>query len=111
MEKPCPNCFEIRCCSQEQRDSFYWIAYSLWQSRYYYPYLKGSVIEFIRIKDVRVGLAWAASRFPDPQVIIVAAVRMNAFQERYNELLKTLAQARVLRSRYLAALLHQDPGH
>lgn len=105
MEQPCPNCFEIRCCSVEERDTFYWMAYSLWQSRYYYPHLKGSVIDYIRIRDVRDGLAWAASRFPDPQVIIVAAVRMKAFQKSYNELLDSLAKARMLRRQYLAALL------
>ena len=51
--KACPNCFVILCNSEEEKERLYWLIMGLWQSKAFYPYLKGSVISFISINDAR----------------------------------------------------------
>ena len=50
---PCPNCFVIQFDNQEVKESIYWILWGLWQSKAFYPMLRGSVIPFIVLRDVK----------------------------------------------------------
>ena len=50
---PCPNCFVIQFDNQEDKESIYWILWGLWQSKAFYPMLRGSVIPFIVLRDVK----------------------------------------------------------
>jgi len=52
LKKPCPNCFVILCQSESEKDNLYWIVYALHQGRHFYPFLIGSVIPYIRKKDL-----------------------------------------------------------
>jgi hypothetical protein len=52
MNQPCPNCFVCTFPNQESRNKAYWLMYFLWQTKAFHIHLKGSVIPFIRIKDV-----------------------------------------------------------
>ncbi|MBN1463020.1 MAG: hypothetical protein JXQ69_00940 [Paludibacteraceae bacterium] len=49
----CPNCFVILCNNEEDKEQLYWLVMGLWQSKAFYPYLKGSVIPFVTISDVK----------------------------------------------------------
>ena len=51
--EPCPNCFVLVFPDNDQRTSYYWLAYSLWKSNFWHPYLVGSLIPFLRINDFR----------------------------------------------------------
>ena len=35
---PCPNCFVIQFQSEEEKEQIYWLSYSLWQSKAFYPF-------------------------------------------------------------------------
>jgi hypothetical protein len=50
MLSPIPNCFSVETDTPE----LYQIAYALWVGRYYEPYIKGSVIPYIRLSDALV---------------------------------------------------------
>jgi hypothetical protein len=50
---PCPNCFSIRFQSEVDKEQLYWLMYSLWQSKAFYPYLRGSVIPFVVLRDMK----------------------------------------------------------
>ena len=50
---PCPNCFVIQFQSEEEKEKIYWLLYSLWQSKAFYPLLRGSVIPFVVLRDVK----------------------------------------------------------
>ena len=52
MEHPCPNCFTFNAADQAEMDHFYWICFGLWQSKSLHPYLNGSVIPFIHLRDL-----------------------------------------------------------
>jgi len=52
LKKPCPNCFVISCNSESEKESLYWIVYSLHQGKRFQIALVGSVIPFIRKNDL-----------------------------------------------------------
>jgi hypothetical protein len=47
------NSFVIIFSNEEDLETVYWIAYSLWKSRYWHQFLCGSVIPFLRINDLK----------------------------------------------------------
>ena len=53
LSVPCPNCFVIQCKTESEKEQVYWLAYSLWQSKAFYPMLRGSVIPFVVLRDVK----------------------------------------------------------
>ncbi len=52
LDEACPNCFVIECDSEEQKESLYWICFALWQSHRFRKHLIGSVILYIRKKEM-----------------------------------------------------------
>lgn len=52
LKEPIPNCFVCSCNSETERDFLYWFVFGLWQSKAFEPYLTGSVISFIRKKEL-----------------------------------------------------------
>jgi hypothetical protein len=52
MEHPCPNCFTFNAVDQTEKDHYYWLCFGLWQSKSLHPYLNGSVIPFIHLRDL-----------------------------------------------------------
>jgi hypothetical protein len=52
LDEACPNCFVIECDSEEQKESLYWICFALWQSHRFRQHLIGSVILYIRKKEL-----------------------------------------------------------
>ena len=53
LTAPCPNCFVIQFKCEEEKEQIYWLLYSLWQSKAFYPLLRGSVIPFVVLRDVK----------------------------------------------------------
>ena len=51
--KPWPNSFVVICANQEYVDFYFWLVYALYQSGKFKIQLRGSVIPFININDVR----------------------------------------------------------
>jgi hypothetical protein len=49
---PCPNCFVCECTNEEEKQELYWLLYGMWQGKAIYPHLIGSVIPFIRLKEL-----------------------------------------------------------
>ena len=53
MNEPCANCFVMNFEDDYQKDSYYWLAYSLWKSKFWHQHLVGYVIPFLRIHDFK----------------------------------------------------------
>lgn len=60
LEKPCANCFIIHTTTQDERDLYFWLCFSLWKSKSFHEFLIGSVIPYVRIQDVRQMIDHAA---------------------------------------------------
>ena len=57
LKKPCPNCFTLTANTAEEIQSLYWLCLGLWKAKSFHYYLKGSVIPFITINDMRTAIA------------------------------------------------------
>jgi hypothetical protein len=53
LKEPCPNCFVILVKTEEEAENLYWIALSLWKSKFWYQHLVGSVIPFLRLQEFK----------------------------------------------------------
>ena len=76
---PCPNCYIISFANATDKDSFFWLAFSLWQVKFWHQHSVGSVIPFLRIGDFKKEF-FAKSRmmFADQEIHIknVAALKL-----------------------------------
>ena len=49
---PCPNCFVCLCENDQDKEELYWLLFGMWQGKAIYPHLIGSVIPFIRLREL-----------------------------------------------------------
>ena len=52
LKNPCPNCFVCSCKNDQEKEELYWLLFGMWQGKAIHPYLIGSVIPFIRLKEL-----------------------------------------------------------
>lgn len=52
-KEPFTNSFVVLFQNEEDTETVYWLAYSLWKANFWYPSLIGSVIPFLRIQDFK----------------------------------------------------------
>ena len=50
---PCPNCFSIQFNRNQDKEQVFWLLFCLWQSNAFYPFLRGSVIPFVVLRDMK----------------------------------------------------------
>jgi hypothetical protein len=53
QKEPFTNSFVIMFPDDKDTETIYWLAYSLWKSKFWHQFLIGSVIPFLRIKDFK----------------------------------------------------------
>ena len=53
MLEPCPNCHIIYVTSPEELETYYWTFYAFWKHGFFHPHLCGSVIEMLRLSDLK----------------------------------------------------------
>jgi hypothetical protein len=53
QKEPFTNSFVIQFPNEEDAETVYWLAYSLWKSKFWHQSLYGSVIPFLRIHDFK----------------------------------------------------------
>lgn len=53
MFEPCPNCFILYVRDTEELETWYWTFYAFWKHGFFHPHLCGSVIEMLRLCDLK----------------------------------------------------------
>ncbi|HLF52907.1 DUF6943 family protein [Flavobacterium sp.] len=53
QKEPFSNSLVIQFSNEEDAETIYWLAYSLWKAKFWHPSLKGSVIPFLTIQDFK----------------------------------------------------------
>ena len=94
---PCPNCFVIQFENMDDKECVYWILWCLWQSKAFYPFLRGSVIPFITIGDFQKLLIKTLNQLPSPGVVLKVVDVLNKFQaieDDYYQKIKLLKEAK-----------------
>ena len=104
---PCPNCFIIQFQCEEEKEKIYWLMYSLWQSKAFYPLLRGSVIPFIVLRDVKSCLSDGLNKSNGNPVqfekAVVALRSLEAMENQYKQNLILISKAmRMLYYKYLS---------
>ena len=104
---PCPNCFVILFQYEVEKEQIYWLSYSLWQSKAFYPFLRGSVIPFVVLRDVKSGLLDGlnkANENPAQFEKVVSTLRsLEALEKNYKQNLLLISNAkRMLFYKYIS---------
>lgn len=98
LNTPCPNCFVCITENQDDREFFYWLCFGLWRSKSFHYYLKGSVIPFITIDDlkklIRKNEIQANAKQQSFQKAIQALKLLEIHEEKIKVSLKTIDTAR-----------------
>ena len=97
---PCPNCFTIEFQTETDKDQVYWLLFCLWQSKTFYPYLRGSVIPFIILRDMKKCIQSGldkSDRNPEQfQKMVATFQSMNELENQLRQKLNTLNKAKQL---------------
>lgn len=104
MNEPCPNCFVCICSTDTEKQKMYWLLFALWQSKEIEYQLIGSVIPFIRIRDLEKIIQQKA------QKRILSVVKksipvLREFQRKEQEFLKMSVQVSELKTSFLCSLI------
>jgi hypothetical protein len=95
---PCPNCFVIQFKSEQEKEQIYWLSYSLWQSKAFYPFLRGSVIPFVVLRDVKSclldGLNKANGNPAQFEKVVSTLQSLEAMEKQYRQNLLLIANAK-----------------
>lgn len=111
LKAPAANCFICICNDYDHFETFYWLCYGLWKAGHFSPYLKGSVIPFIRLSDCNTAIYQGYSQSLDNNHQYRAAViKMRKFDIYYKQALELLKlQQNNYRSLLHSALFYDTP--
>jgi len=107
LTAPCPNCFVIQFKCEEEKEQIYWLLYSLWQSKAFYPLLRGSVIPFVVLRDVKSclldGLNKVAENPAQFEKAVAALRSLEAMEKKFKQNIKLVQDAkRMLFYKYIS---------
>ncbi len=98
LSAPCPNCFVIQFQNEIEKEQVYWLMYSLWQSKAFYPFLRGSVIPFVVLRDVKSCLLDALDKVEASPVqfekAVAALQSLEAMEKQNKQNLLLISQAK-----------------
>ena len=106
LSAPCPNCFVIQFQNDIEKEQVYWLMYSLWQSNAFYSFLRGSVIPFVVLRDVKSCLSAALNKVDENpaqfEKTVAALCSLEAMENQFRQNLKLVQDAkRMLFYKYL----------
>lgn len=98
LTAPCPNCFVIQFDNEDEKEQVYWLLFGLWRSKAFYSFLRGSVIPFVILRDVkdciRAGYQ-KATETPEQFKKSVATLRsLEQMEAQYKHNLQLIAEAK-----------------
>ncbi|MDI6047062.1 DUF6943 family protein [Flavobacterium yafengii] len=85
QKEPFTNSFVVLFQNEEDAETVYWLAYSLWKSKFWYQSLIGSVIPFLRLPDFKNAFYLKASLMMqehDEHIKNVAALKLLEQKEK-----------------------------
>lgn len=96
--EPCPNCFIMYCKNHDERENLYWTFFTLWKNGFFHPYLCGSVIEMLRLLELKKILQlWvipSLQKMEDNKEILENIKAIYALEQKYHLQLMQLAELR-----------------
>ena len=90
---PNPNCFLFTCAPQDLT-GYYWLVYTLWQSRRFEVILRGTCIEFAGIDDVRQLIAENTPHLDHIDKVVSNLQKLQALENKIKKQLRLIELAR-----------------
>ena len=107
LKEPCPNSFVCSADCPQQLENLYWLSYALWKSNSYQPYLKGSVIPFVTIMDMKMILDKKLSQIKDAKIDILKITQtLKMIDRKEKDLLLATNKVKALKTAFLSAHLN-----
>lgn len=105
QKEPFTNSFVIQFSNPEDAETIYWLAYSLWKSKFWHIHLVGSVIPFLRIpafkKDFTAKVQMMMLDFELHQKQVQALRLLEVQEEHFRKNITLIAEMRrVILHRY-----------
>lgn len=98
LRHSCPNCFVFMSQSDEESEFFFWLLFGLWRSKAFYPYLKGSVIPYISLNDLKTSIqkSHSLAKIDDSafQKSVSAMRTLDELEKQYHRNLRLIDDAR-----------------
>lgn len=98
LTAPCSNCFVIQFQNEIEKEQVYWLLYSLWQSNAFYPFLRGSVIPFVVLRDVKSCLLDALAKVEASpaqfEKVVTALQSLEAMEKQNKQNLLLISKAK-----------------
>lgn len=98
LTSPCPNCFVLTASTPAEKDFFYWLCFGLWQSNSFHPFLRGTVIPFIVLDELKQCIREAAAKANESPVQFRKSVELLKFielkEKQFHENLRLLHDAK-----------------
>lgn len=99
LRQPCANCFVIQLHDTAALEKIYWMIEGLWRSKAFHPYLRGSVIPFINLEDLKSCISQAITKLstnPDQFQKNVKTLRsLEELERQYKKNLLLIESARL----------------
>ncbi|WP_298288120.1 hypothetical protein [uncultured Lutibacter sp.] len=94
---PIPNCFVVTTETEEQRNTLFYLCFSLQIGRYFSYYIKGSVIPFITIDDARKVLNTALLNYKKDQwqSKVEKLKKITVYEENLKQQITTIGQLKL----------------
>jgi hypothetical protein len=100
MKEPCPNCFACITANPEDAEKLYWTSFALWQGRKFHEVLVGSVIPFIRKRElqnlIQLGLHSSESQPDKFQKTLVSLRQLQQQESNYQKLQKSIKDLKLI---------------
>ena len=104
MNEPYLNCFVCICNDKDSKEKMYWLLFALWQSKAIEYQLIGSVIPFIRKRELEEIIKQKIQRNILP-VVQKSIPVLREFQRKEQAFLKMSVQVRELKTAFLCSLV------
>jgi len=103
LDQPCPNCFVLEFSNEDEKENHYWLAYSLWQAKFWRYYLVGSVVLFVRLHEFKPQFRAKSEALINSYAQHIKNVRaLNLLEEKEIEFCKNIGLIKQMR----AAIFH-----
>lgn len=108
LTEACPNCFVLEFADQAERENYYWLAFGLWQSKFWHLHLVGSVIVFLRINEFKnLFISKARILQKDYEQHLKNVHALKVLKEKEMEFYKSITLIKELRSAVLRRYLQE----